>query len=97
MGIRIYHHTGKFIETWDMSGYRSRLEDSQKRQLCGKIVIKAIKIGKMIRPRVCCRCGKRGKTVAHHPDYNKPLDVLFICYSCHGKHHKKSCYLNNKK
>jgi len=27
--------------------------------------------------------------VAHHEDYEKPLDVIFVCRSCHYKIHKE--------
>lgn len=55
----------------------------------------AINSGKLTRPDSCSKCGKapkRGKdgraTVqAHHEDYDHPLDVTWVCASCHGKEH----------
>ena len=48
----------------------------------------AVKVGKIVRPSVCSRCGSEGPIHAHHPDYSKPLEVEFICSSCHGKQHR---------
>lgn len=39
--------------------------------------------GKLKRPSVCERCGNEGKTEAHHPDHNKPLEVMHVCKKCH--------------
>ena len=34
----------------------------------------------------CQVCGAE-KAQAHHEDYSKPLDVDWVCVSCHAKHH----------
>ena len=39
------------------------------------------------RPTKCENCRKERKVVAHHPDYNRPLNVVWLCYSCHKKLH----------
>jgi hypothetical protein len=36
----------------------------------------------------CELCGARA-TDRHHPDYSKPLDVIHLCKSCHGKQHSR--------
>lgn len=39
-------------------------------------------------PTVCDRCRMPGETDAHHyRGYEHPLDVLFLCRSCHRKAH----------
>ncbi len=43
----------------------------------------AIKAGKLKRPPACEVCGKVGKVDGHHEDYTKPLDVMWLCRSCH--------------
>lgn len=35
------------------------------------------------RPESCEICGKKCKPEAHHPDYSKPLLVIWCCPSCH--------------
>jgi len=37
---------------------------------------------------LCCRCGSE-KSVAHHEDYDKPLDVMWLCQPCHKQRHKE--------
>lgn len=44
-----------------------------------------IKAGLMERPDHCEMCGCECKPHAHHPDYNRPLYVVFLCNKCHSK------------
>ena len=48
-------------------------------------VCRAVRSGKII-PQPCALCGA-AKTEAHHADYSKPLDVIWVCRSCHFKIH----------
>jgi ribosomal protein S27AE len=45
----------------------------------------ALRAGYLTR-KPCERCGAE-KVHAHHEDYTKPLDVMWLCQSCHMKHH----------
>jgi hypothetical protein len=48
----------------------------------------AVKCGLLVRPDVCERCrGSFYYVEAHHEDYSKPLDVQWLCRSCHSNHH----------
>lgn len=49
----------------------------------------AIKDGIIFRPKECSRCFKECKSEAHHEHYMKPLCVIWLCRSCHGKEHRK--------
>jgi len=42
---------------------------------------KCIRIGKLI-PQPCEKCGA-AKVEMHHEDYSKPLDVKWLCRTCH--------------
>ena len=43
----------------------------------------AIKEGKIEKPQNCSKCNKITRLSAHHPDYTKPLEVKWLCSSCH--------------
>jgi len=47
----------------------------------------AVRKGRITRPVVCSVCGKHGPTEGHHNDYSKPLDIRWVCHSCHRKIH----------
>jgi hypothetical protein len=45
---------------------------------------------RLVRPAVCENCNaipEHGPLHGHHDDYLKPLDVRWLCRSCHVKHH----------
>lgn len=43
--------------------------------------------GILIRPKTCSRCGLTKGIEGHHPNYSKPLDVIWLCCACHRKEH----------
>lgn len=47
----------------------------------------ALKTGRVDRPDACERCGIKGYVDGHHHDYTKPLEVEWLCPSCHAAHH----------
>lgn len=49
----------------------------------------AIKDGRFARGTVCADCTAVGCMEGHHTDYNKPLDVVWLCTPCHRKRHRK--------
>jgi hypothetical protein len=46
-----------------------------------------VKRGRLARPDRCSNCGKACRPDAHHDDYSKPAEVMFLCRSCHMKRH----------
>ena len=54
----------------------------------------ALKKGQVIKPEVCEECQKPLKLTAHHEDYNNPLKVVWLCYECHGKKHRKDASID---
>ncbi len=51
------------------------------------MVALARKNGILVRPKKCSKCLAITTPVAHHPDYAKPLQVVWLCDSCHAKTH----------
>lgn len=47
----------------------------------------AIQRGYLVRALTCECCDKAGKIEAHHDDYNKALDVRWLCTTCHNHWH----------
>lgn len=68
------------------SNKRRRHEDPAKFK-ARNAVAHAIRDGKLKRGEKCFFCEETERLQAHHSDYNRPLDVHWLCPSCHGKLH----------
>lgn len=51
------------------------------------MVNNAVRDGKLSKPSVCDVCGREGRLHAHHYDYSKPLEVIWVCPKCHRDIH----------
>lgn len=58
-----------------------------RRRKCHLKVKAEIAAGRLVR-QPCVRCGNE-KTHAHHEDYDKPIDVVWLCAVCHKQRHKE--------
>jgi len=48
-----------------------------------------LKIGNIIKPNDCGNCRiKTSRLQGHHKDYNKPLEIEWLCIKCHNKIHR---------
>ena len=63
-----------------------RAED-KRRTAAHNAVARAIRNGSLFR-LPCIRC-KAEKSIAHHEDYDKPLEVMWLCQPCHKQRHKE--------
>lgn len=41
----------------------------------------------LLKPAPCAKCGAE-RAEKHHADYTKPLEVTWLCRSCHLAHHR---------
>lgn len=57
-----------------------------QRKIAHNALNRAVKIGLVVRPVACSKCGKPdAKINADHHDYSQPLDVTWLCYVCHRR------------
>lgn len=49
------------------------------------ILSNAVRAGKIKKPKRCQICKRKRKLHGHHPDYYKPLEVIWACPPCHFK------------
>lgn len=66
---------------------RAWREEDARRNRAHTAVARAIRNGDLVRAP-CIRCGEQ-KSVAHHEDYDKPLEVMWLCQPCHKQRHKE--------
>ena len=58
-----------------------------RRMRCHNAVARAVRSGKL-RKQSCEMCGAL-KTLAHHENYDDPLNVRWLCQPCHKARHKE--------
>jgi hypothetical protein len=66
---------------------RAWRQEDARRSFAHNQVAKAIRNGSLVR-QPCIRC-EETKSVAHHEDYDKPLEVVWLCQPCHKQRHKE--------
>lgn len=70
------------------SNYKS-IKKFKNKQNARVLLNQAVKKGKVIKPVSCQNCDLVVKRLeAHHPNYCKPLEVDWLCSSCHAIKHR---------
>jgi hypothetical protein len=70
--------------------HRKHYLQNRNSYLARKVYRRAIERGELTPPPQCEQCGgNAGGIEGHHCDYNKPLDVMWLCRLCHRKWHAK--------
>ena len=57
-----------------------------QRQRDARLIINLLRRHGWLKPQPCQECGDT-KVQAHHPDYDRPLDVIWLCRPCHVLEH----------
>ncbi len=75
----------KYRKPYRNSAYSKKWDQShriEKRAQCQ--AQRAVKRGSIKIKHRCERCGNKCKLQKHHPNYSKPLEVVWLCSGCHG-------------
>jgi len=59
-----------------------------EKKVARKKVENALKSGELTRPEFCDNCRDNCYVEGHHEDYSKPLDVEWLCRTCHYQIHR---------
>jgi hypothetical protein len=81
--IRRAHHNHRFCAKCKPLHVRERNEA----QL---ILAIARRVGFVASADACERCDSTHWVEAHHPDYSRPLDVIYLCRRCHRNEHERT-------
>lgn len=68
---------------------RNQIESHPEKVKARVIFNKAIKRGEVKAPLSCSKCNKELRLDAHHPNYDEPLEVVWLCRRCHIALHRE--------
>lgn len=76
------------------AGNRAKIkwsESNKKKRWVANAVNNAVRDGRLSKPSDCEACGATDCRIeGHHCDYDRPLDVMWLCSACHRKWHKEN-------
>ena len=78
---KAYQHTPKGKEV------RKKSDNLQKKKFPERIAAREIVRKADFKKQLCEACGSPNAH-KHHDDYSKPLEIRWLCVSCHMAHHK---------
>ena len=76
---------GKLSKKKAMDAYHARYPMTRAAHV---IISNAIRSGRLVPEPSCSACNSTEKIEGHHDDYTKPLDVRWLCESCHKEWHR---------
>lgn len=69
--------------------FRPRTTQFDPRRKAYWVFDRALRSGRIERPSECSRCATVCIPHGHHPDYSKPLEVVWLCQPCHVLVHQE--------
>ena len=78
--------SGKAAKKRASDAYEARFPEKTRAR---RITRNAIRFGRLVNPGVCSIDGCSAKPEAHHPDYSKPLKVVWLCSKHHHEEHER--------
>ena len=66
---------------------RLKNEENHAKHMARRAVGNAVMLGKMTKGSNCALCNSGQDIEAHHRDYSKRLEVIWLCRNCHAIHH----------
>lgn len=71
-------------------GKKQASAEREKRRRANNLVNLAVKAGTITRPLECEQCNMSANRIeGHHDDYEKPLEVRWLCRECHDIEHQR--------
>lgn len=83
------HYHRRAANGWKPPVRKYRAPRDPLKKAAKNAVDAAINRGDLVRPERCSQCGSTDRIQAHHPDYTKPLEIVWLCTPCHGKTWRK--------
>lgn len=86
-----------FDEHIETTNYMNLSPEQRFKQRIRQVVRYALKTKKISKPDFCCVCNKKCRIDAHHEDYSKPLDIMWVCRACHAEIHRRYDWRTNQR
>jgi ribosomal protein S27AE len=71
----------------DADAVRKYRDENPVKYKAHGMVARAVRSGRLVKPDACESCGAVVGLEGHHDDYAMPLDVRWLCSSCHKVWH----------
>ncbi len=88
--VRARHRRYLQTEAGKKTQRRAQLKyiaENPDRRAANTLLGNAARDGRISKPDVCSKCGCGGIIHGHHPDYTLPLEVVWLCPTCHKAVH----------
>ena len=86
--MREYYRIKGKIRAMDYSATNREWQKQNPEKVATHMAVKkAVKQSILVRPTKCSQCAFSGRIQGHHSDYSKPLEIEWLCFSCHRLKH----------